>query len=66
MLFEIVRFILTCILICCVKFLGLPKAAEAAASAYYSSNNPHDLFIPSAPQMPPSYDEATVGKQKNS
>jgi len=38
---------------------GASKAAEAASSAYYSNGNPHDLYIPSGVQFPPSYDEAT-------
>ena len=45
------------------------KAAEAAASAYYSPANPHNVYMPqqaSAPpayDMPPAYDD--INKKQN-
>ncbi|GAB6025768.1 hypothetical protein CHUAL_011750 [Chamberlinius hualienensis] len=42
------------------------KAQEAAQSAYYDPNNPHNTYMPPPPayyQGPPSYDEATKKSQ---
>lgn len=35
------------------------KAREAAASAYYNPNAPHNVHMVTPPSCPPSYDDAT-------
>jgi hypothetical protein len=42
-----------------VDFSSDAKAQEAAGNAYYNPANPHNVYMPTPSEGPPSYSEAT-------